>query len=557
MATPATPKLRAACAGTKRGPHWLGPAAAAAAICVPLFSSNPLLAQVAQGQTPAARDNLEANDIVPPEGTRTQPVFDRSQIPLPSPPRASSDMSAAAAGTTLQGPIETMRAGESPGSLSGPSMSTVPGLPGGGNAAPGEPFGPDENPQGYGPPAPKAKRGRLAEIDWPKAPIQVPQALENAVNIVTRVYPSAKSARAALRAAASDVRAAQWVRFPSFSGNVAYLTRRGSPEPQLVVEAPIWSGGRISADIKRAKASEDSSSAGYVETVNSLALTTAQTYFDIVRLTQSEQLLAASLKEHQRLVGTMERRVGQEVSPIADLELARSRTAQVEQDYNLTHAQRLTSLRIMTQLVNDAGYDLGPIPYYDPGITIANPDALEDQAAVYSPQLRRLAAQVDVARADLSARRAAILPQINAQYSYDRIFGSRVGAVLRAQNDGGLSQFSQVNSARLRIDAAQEDLRSAEEQLRREVASDLIEFQAATSRAVISSTAAETADRVSESYMRQFIAGRRSWLDVMNALREAVQAEIGRSDAQVTAMATSVRLLIESGRWRPRFDAAR
>jgi adhesin transport system outer membrane protein len=44
-----------------------------------------------------------------------------------------------------------------------------------------------------------------------------------------------------------------------------------------------------------------------------------------------------------------------------------------------------------------------------------------------------------------------------------------------------------------------------------------------------------TASNVSASYMRQFIAGRRSWLDVMNALREAVNAQIGLTDSEITA----------------------
>jgi adhesin transport system outer membrane protein len=51
--------------------------------------------------------------------------------------------------------------------------------------------------------------------------------------------------------------------------------------------------------------------------------------------------------------------------------------------------------------------------------------------------------------------------------------------------------------------------------------------------------------------MRQFIAGRRSWLDVMNALRETVSAQAGLAQAEVTAMSTSVRLQLRSGRWQP------
>jgi adhesin transport system outer membrane protein len=406
----------------------------------------------------------------------------------------------------------------------------------------------------YGPPSPKVSHGKLADIAWPDAPSEVPPALETAINIVTRNYPSAKSGRAALRAASSDVKAAKWLRFPSLNANVSYLDKDLNPDPQLVVEQPIWTGGRIGANIRRAKAAEDSSSADYVSTVESLALTTAQTDFEIARLTLREHLLADSLKEHERRVQTMERRVALEVSPQADLELARSRAAQIEQDYTISRSQRETALRVLAELVADPSYDLGPVPYYDPEHRLSNPEALEDQAAAFDPKLRGLEAEADVARAELDSRKASILPQVNAQYSYDDVFGSRVGVVVRAQGTGGLTQFSEINSARLRIQSALEDRRQAEQQLRREVASDLIEYDAAKARASISTRASSTAARVSESYVRQFIAGRRSWLDVMNALREAVTAELGKTDAEISAMSTAVRLLIRSGRWRPQFD---
>ncbi len=113
----------------------------------------------------------------------------------------------------------------------------------------------------YGPPAPKASKGEVANIEWTEPPPIVPPALEEAVNIVTEKYPSVLSARAALKAAASDVRSAKWLRFPTLNGNFTYLDDQSSPEPQLIVEAPVWSGGRLSANIRQAKARENATSA--------------------------------------------------------------------------------------------------------------------------------------------------------------------------------------------------------------------------------------------------------------------------------------------------------
>ena len=127
--------------------------------------------------------------------------------------------------------------------------------------------------------------------------------------------------------------------------------------------------------------------------------------------------------------------------------------------------------------------------------------------------------------------------------------------VVRAQTTGGLSQFSQVNAAGHRIEAASEDLRASEQQLRRDIDTEIIQYEAGKVRAQIARDAAETATRVSESYMRQFIAGRRSWLDVMNGLREAVNARITQADTEVSVMSSAARLLLRSGRWHPEIDS--
>lgn len=51
--------------------------------------------------------------------------------------------------------------------------------------------------------------------------------------------------------------------------------------------------------------------------------------------------------------------------------------------------------------------------------------------------------------------------------------------------------------------------------------------------------------------MRQFIAGRRSWLDVMNSLRETLSARLIQADAEIQTLASFTRLSLRTGRWSP------
>jgi adhesin transport system outer membrane protein len=56
-----------------------------------------------------------------------------------------------------------------------------------------------------------------------------------------------------------------------------------------------------------------------------------------------------------------------------------------------------------------------------------------------------------------------------------------------------------------------------------------------------------SAREVLESYERQFVAGRKSWLDVLNALRDLTQSEIRLTQAQASATAGLYRLRLRSG----------
>jgi adhesin transport system outer membrane protein len=62
--------------------------------------------------------------------------------------------------------------------------------------------------------------------------------------------------------------------------------------------------------------------------------------------------------------------------------------------------------------------------------------------------------------------------------------------------------------------------------------------------------AAASAERVRQSYLRQFISGRRSWLDVMNSFQETTSADISVVDTETTALSAMDRLLLLTGRWR-------
>lgn len=376
--------------------------------------------------------------------------------------------------------------------------------------------------------------------------------LSAAIELAARTYPSVAAARASERAARAGLQGAKWQRFPGVSVELlGATTGSGGSDYALTVEQPLWTGGRITGSIKLGRAQVSVTQAAVAEAQLDIAMRVTQAYFEFQRLIQRETILDESLREHQKLVESMVRRVANELSPNSDLELARSRTAQVAQELAITSGQRRMALTRLRELTGEPLFTITSIMRYDPAVHHPDEASLLDQVLAFDPKRRKLQADILVADADIQIRKSSLFPQLNAQYQKPTYGSDRVGIVLRAQTDGGLSRFSAVSAARERKAGAEIAILSNERELREIVEADLLENGVAKERAASSSLSATSATAVTESFMRQFVAGRRTWFDVMNAVRESMTARLGEVDARVSAMASAARLLMRSGRWTP------
>lgn len=376
--------------------------------------------------------------------------------------------------------------------------------------------------------------------------------LSEALVVAIATHPSVRAAESNVRAAGADIRAAKWGRFPSVSVEGLLLSQSvNRMQAQLVVEEPIWAAGRIDSTIGRAQARKLAALAAFDEAGQSIAISVVRSYFEVQRGRQRLQILNSSLQRHQQMVQTMWRRVEQEVSPVSDLELARARTAQVDQQVAQATAQVGQALQQLRDLVGDPQFD----PDQPTGVSGAWPvfdqQALVASASDNDPRQRRLRAEAEVAAAETRIARAQRLPQLTGQYSYSETLGHRFGLVLKAQTGGGgLSQFAAADAARQREEAAQFQIGAAARELVDQISADFHDYEAGRARAFSADVAATNSDRVTESYVRQFTSGRRTWLDVMNAIRESTSARLDALDARVSTDAALSRLMIRTGNWQ-------
>jgi len=396
----------------------------------------------------------------------------------------------------------------------------------------------------YGPAVPAELQQASSE-----APPGIPTGLEVAAERALASYPALSAARSQIRASDSEIEAAKWLRYPSAS--VDFVTRQDNLTPELEVIQPLWTGGRITAGIDRANALRTVADATLAETAQDVLLRVSSAYFEIARTSQLQAIYQDSLTEHRRLVQSMERRVAQEVSPRTDLELARARAAQVEQQLGLVVAQHDAAVERMLQLVGDPAFDAGPPPQYSPDEHHPAYDNAVALALGCDPTIKRLEAEVQVAHADQRLSKAAIYPQVGVQFSYDRFAGSGLGLSVRAQTNGGLSPLALADAAAARAEGAEFQVDVAQREIGERVNLDLVENRSALARMESTAAAARSTLDVTDSFLRQFVAGRRTWLDLMNAVREAVEARAALVEVQNSAMASAARLRLRTCDWSP------
>jgi adhesin transport system outer membrane protein len=413
--------------------------------------------------------------------------------------------------------------------------------------------------QTYGPAAePKA----VAAAGDP-APPMIPTELASAATRAVNANPAMRAARIGNRAAATDVRSSRWLYGPSVSVNAfafeggSAVVRGDNFTANLVVDQPIWQGGRIGGTVDRARAAQRQSEAVTDETGQDIAERVTNGYFELVRALERVRALEAGLAEHRNLVGSIERRVAQEVSPAVDLELARSRTNQLNEQQATAQAQASANLAQLRVLLAEPSFSPSASPRYDPALHHPSEDGAVEAATLCSPLRRRLQAESLVARADQRLARSALLPRLSAQFTSNEVTGERVGIAFSASTNGGLSQLEAERSARLRQQAAETRIGAADVELQTALAADFAENRAARDRIATSRIAAQSSRAVTDSYQRQFVVGRRSWLDVMNAALETIQSDIAVRDAEVSAMASAARIALRTCRWQPEPQVSR
>lgn len=398
-------------------------------------------------------------------------------------------------------------------------------------------------------------------------PEMEPLTLYELLGNASRFYPALNAARLEARASNEDTNAIKRQRFPTVS--VTSETNSGNlrsyPTNAFQVQQTIWDFGRLSSRISEAEAAADISGLNAYLLQQDLFLQVISAWQNLLSGRERVRVAESTMTRLRAYQAQMNRRVQAEASPRIDQELVDSRLLQTEVE--LTTAKtavqmsltRLAQLTGMEQLHARVGVAVSMWSLEETAVFASRVKTTEWRRVVLnSPSVAKARAQLRQAENKLSGKEAEAWPQVYLRTnkpmntiptSQDTSMTTFVG--LSYTPGAGLSTFAEAQALATRISGAQLSIDAASLDMQQTLQSDFEEFVNSRLRIQALIKAVDGSELVLSSYQRQFEAGKKTWLDLLNAVRELAQNQYSQVDAQATMLGAMYRLQLRIGDLAP------
>lgn len=388
--------------------------------------------------------------------------------------------------------------------------------------------------------------------------------LQQLIETAQARHPSVQAQQLLINAADAGLAGARWQYYPTPSISL-HRSAVGSNDPLAAgdrvittvgLSQPLWTWGRLEAGVDKAQAQRVMVQASQAEAMQQIALRVTQTYVEWRAAQQKRRAYKDGLQQQERLSEQVRRRIDEGQAATSDQALASGRQAAMRADLAQAELQARSALARLSVLVGQTMQEaqLGehppqpwPIQETLPGLLAR----LDDSA----PSLARLQAQVSVLEATVREQEARYKPELQARFEIQQ--GNATYPVPAAQHraylgvatqfGAGLSNQSAVQEALARRDSAQADWQTQRLALHEQANADHYQISGAASRRADLIQSLESAAGVVQSWSRQYLAGRKTWQDLMNSVREEVQLRAQIADFDAAQLIASWRLALLTG----------
>ena len=377
--------------------------------------------------------------------------------------------------------------------------------------------------------------------------------------------PSIRVKEQEFEAAEQGVNGARWGRYPSltmslgskaqYSGNTSSGGSgavQGTPGPTslLRLQQPLYTWGAISSKIGLSQGQREVARLAVISETN-VVLEKVITGFGQLQSSQErQQIIKASITRLQEFEAMMRRRFDAQVGSRNDVTTVTARLLQSQNDLTQAQMQEQKAQAFLQELTGQAITKVKPEDILSP-LGGKNADAFQIEALDASSEFASAKAQLDVAQRMTEQKKAAIMPALVARLEglrYQSIGNPTVTygqgyLALEGTFGNGLSQIADVRGQAARVEGAEQQIEVTRRSVIQSLEAAVADSKSYSQQLKSAGEVVNQNQSIVDSYLRLYLAGKKTWFEVLSAERELTQSRISLADMKASAASSNNRVL--------------
>ncbi|BFM03336.1 hypothetical protein Psyaliredsea_19830 [Psychrobacter alimentarius] len=383
--------------------------------------------------------------------------------------------------------------------------------------------------------------------------------VDSLITQAIQTHPLVGSARANQQATTEGINAAKLNLLPTPSVSSGY-DRDNDFISQVSIRQPLWTGGKLTADVNQAIFDDKAATEYIYEQQNLVAKTTIDAWQSYIQAIAKQNVHSEALKELSEFEAMMQRRVGQGVSARIELDLVTNRILQEQTAYQAAGEQQRIAAARLEQIIGQPISQMSAMSLPDIKVLVnqAKQQSVNfekmafEKASFYNPVIVKEHFQIESAKQGVESQQAARYPTVYAQYEHayyhdDNENDGKFSLGLSYAPGAGFSNLALARASQAQVNSLVQTQEASRRQVIENIQVQYQQFVSAKDRENSLIAAVAGAQIVVNSYRRQFIAGRKSWLEVLNAVREHNDYKVQLVQTRADILGAFHRLQVDFG----------
>jgi len=377
--------------------------------------------------------------------------------------------------------------------------------------------------------------------------------------------PSIRVKEQELEAAEQGVNGARWGRYPSltmsleskaqYSGNTTAGGSgavQGTPGPTslLRLQQPLYTWGAISSKIGLSQGQREVARLAVISETNTVLEKVITGFGQLQSSQERQEIIKASISRLQEFEAMMRRRFEAQIGSKNDITTVTARLLQAQNDLTQAQMQEQKAQAYLLELTGQPITKVKPEAIVSP-LGGKNADAFQTEALDASSDYASAKAQLEVAQKMTDQKRASIYPALVARLEglrYQSIGNPTVTygqgyLALEGTFGNGLSQLSDVRGQVARVEGAEQQIEVARRNVVQSLESAVADSKSYAQQLKSVGEVVNQNQMIVDSYLRLYLAGKKTWFEVLSAERELTQSRLSMADMKSAAASANNRVL--------------